>query len=109
MEHINDLIKQILRPIIQESVRSALHDAIKHQKPTNEDEVGGIDLAMKVTGLAKQTIYGLVSNGKIPYYKKGAKLYFKKKELVGWIELGKAKTESQLIDSINSYNRKRRT
>lgn len=51
----------------------------------NDDEIGGIDLAMKITGLSKSTIYNKVSNNEIPYIKKG-RLYFKRSDLIKWIE-----------------------
>jgi excisionase family DNA binding protein len=52
------------------------------------EEVGGIELAIKVTGLSKSTIYALSSKGAIPYHKArgGKKIYFNKTELLKWIK-----------------------
>jgi hypothetical protein len=47
--------------------------------------IGGIDLAVEVTGLKKSTIYKLVSMGKIPCSKRG-KLIFMYEDLVIWIK-----------------------
>ncbi len=61
---------------------------IEHTRPStreNEDEIGGVDLAMKITGLSKSTIYNKVCNNEIPHIKKG-RLYFKRSELIEWIE-----------------------
>ena len=48
-----------------------------------------IQQASKIIGKAIQTIYGLVSAKKIPYYKQGKQLYFYEDELLAYIESGK--------------------
>ena len=68
-----------------------------------QDEIGGIDLAIEITGLAKATIYGLVSERKIPHSKKGKKLYFSQKELTDWIEGGKRKTQAEIEVEAENY------
>ena len=52
-----------------------------------DDRLLTIKEASNFTSLANQTIYGLVSNRKIPFIKrKGSKrLYFSKKELRNWL------------------------
>ena len=73
-------LKSILKEVVTEII-------IEHKMitPENKDELGGIELAMKVTGLSKQTIYQKVSKDQIPYIKKG-RLYFRKSTLLKWIE-----------------------
>jgi excisionase family DNA binding protein len=44
-----------------------------------------VDEAAKFVGLAKQTVYQLVSERKIPYHKAGRQLRFYKSELNKWI------------------------
>ena len=39
--------------------------------------------------LAEQTIYGLVNQDKIPYEKKGHKLYFSKQDIIKWVKSGR--------------------
>ncbi|MDJ1468685.1 helix-turn-helix domain-containing protein [Cytophagaceae bacterium DM2B3-1] len=51
--------------------------------------LGGIELAMQITGLAQSTIYNLVSADRIPYMKRGKKLYFSRTDLEAWIMDGK--------------------
>lgn len=46
--------------------------------------------------LAKATIYGLVSAGKIPYMKQGKKLYFSKQELTNWLMQGRREVKEDL-------------
>lgn len=63
-----------------------------NQVEKESEDIGGIELAIEITGLAKATIYGLVAQSKIPYMKQGKKLYFSRQELIGWITQGRRKT-----------------
>lgn len=62
----------------------------------NEEVIGGISLAEKITGLAKPTIYTLASQRKIPCMKRGKKLYFSKDSLISWIKDGRRKTVAEI-------------
>ncbi len=73
-----------------------------------EDEVGGIDLAIELTGLAKPTIYGLVSERKIPHSKRGKKLYFSRRELLIWLTNGKRKTRDEIAAEAVNFDLKRK-
>lgn len=55
-----------------------------------EQDLIPIAEAMRITNLAKQTIYGLVYERKIPFVKrpKSRKLFFSRKELLTWIKEG---------------------
>jgi predicted DNA-binding transcriptional regulator AlpA len=55
----------------------------------------GINLAVRITGLQKKTIYNLVSQRSIPHSKKGKRLYFDEQELLTWIKSGKRKTKEE--------------
>jgi excisionase family DNA binding protein len=58
--------------------------------------IGGVELAMQLTGLAKSTIYNLVSTQRIPHHKRGKKLYFSRAELEHWLADGKSETLREL-------------
>jgi predicted DNA-binding transcriptional regulator AlpA len=66
------------------------------QSQTETDEIGGVELAMEITGKARSTIYSLCSERKIPHSKRGKQLYFSKRELLGWINSGKRKTVAEI-------------
>jgi excisionase family DNA binding protein len=74
---VNEMVE--LKKIVQQNGISA---PIKRQPI-------GIYQASKIIGKAIQTIYGLVSAKKIPYYKQGKQLYFYEDELLAYIESGK--------------------
>ncbi len=76
-------------------------------KATNaEDEIGGINLAIEITGLAKPTIYGKVSGRTIPHFKREKQLYFSRKELTEWLKSGKRKTQSEVALEAENFSAK---
>lgn len=70
---------------IQEDI-SSLRELLTSKKP--EKEIGGIQLAMDITGLTQGTIYQLVHHKRIPFIKNG-RLYFERSKLIAWIKEGK--------------------
>ena len=46
--------------------------------------------------VAIPTIYEWTSQGKIPFFKQGKKLYFSRAELAAWIESGRRKTSAEI-------------
>lgn len=100
---IRQLLQQELKAIITDHLLLA---AIQPEP----DEIGSIALALEITGLAKQTVYGLVAQSKIPYMKRGKKLYFSRKELTEWIKQGKRKTLADIEAEADNYisSRKKR-
>ena len=61
-------------------------------KPSTEKEILNADEAAELLNLAKQTIYSLTSKRTIPHFKKQKLIYFKRSELLKWIEDGEQKT-----------------
>ena len=78
-----------LEKLIENSVRKVL------EKDQNENKVTGNEW-LNLTELceylpdkpSKATIYGWVHFKKIPYYKKGKALFFKKSEIDRWLQEG---------------------
>lgn len=79
--------KEELTEIIQSSVRKIFSE---QQSSTQIElpDIVPIEEAMKITNLARATIYCLVHEKKIPFYKKGKKLLFSRKKLFEWIQAG---------------------
>ena len=99
---------QLIIPTIDE-IRSAVRDEMQNfaatfqLQPTIElDEIGGIDLAIKITGKRKPTIYNLCAERLIPHSKQGKRLYFSRNELLQWLRDGKRKTRTEIaLDAQN--------
>ena len=62
-----------------------------------------LDEVVPITGLTKPTLYGYVQRNKIPYHKKGNRLYFFKSEIIDWIKTGKQKTLKELEADADAY------
>jgi predicted DNA-binding transcriptional regulator AlpA len=88
---ILQLTPEELSSYIKNSVREVLSETPKNT-PDPTPDIGDIQLAVKITGFAKATIYNLVSKNEIPFIKKRGKLFFSKKDLLAWIISGKGKT-----------------
>ena len=60
------------------------------------DEIGGLDMAVEVTGLARRTIYKRTHRREIPHRRVGGRLYFSRAELLLWIEAGRRPMASEV-------------
>lgn len=72
----------------------ALKARTMNDKPA--DEIGGIELAMKVTGLARRSIYKATHFRTIPHRRVGGRLYFRRSELEQWIDAGRRRTVAEV-------------
>ncbi|MGL5958005.1 MAG: helix-turn-helix domain-containing protein [Phocaeicola sp.] len=59
-----------------------------------------IDEACKLIHKAKSTIYALARERKIPYYKPGKMLQFKRSELMAWVETSRRTTSMETKESM---------
>lgn len=91
-------IRQLFREEIQ-----AFFQTRSFPNQTEQDTIGGIELAIEITGLAKPTIYGLVSKRKIPHSKQGKRLYFSRRELLEWLAAGKRKTNAEIASEAANF------
>jgi excisionase family DNA binding protein len=72
----------------------ALKSRTMNDKPA--DEIGGLDLAVEITGLARRTIYKLTHRREIPHRRVGGRLYFRRSELEQWIDAGRRRTVAEV-------------
>ena len=66
---------------------------------TNEKpaaDIGGMDMAVEITRLARRTIYKLTHRREIPHRRVGGRLYFRREELEQWIDAGRRKTKAEV-------------
>lgn len=72
----------------------ALKSRTMNDKPA--DEIGGLDLAVEITGLARRTLYKLTHRREIPHRRVGGRLYFRRSELEQWIDAGRRRTVAEV-------------
>ncbi|MDJ1503527.1 helix-turn-helix domain-containing protein [Xanthocytophaga agilis] len=92
-----------LRLVRLEALLLELQSITINPSPISDKQLGGIDLAVQITGLAKSTVYNLVSEGRLPHMKRGKKLYFSRTELENWIADGKQKTLQELEAEVEQH------
>ncbi|WP_052731238.1 helix-turn-helix transcriptional regulator [Spirosoma radiotolerans] len=90
-----------IREVIQQEL-SKFHLELQ-QKPINS--IGGIELAQQITGLARSTIYNLVSQRKIPFSKpqNSGRLYFVESDLRAWIQEGRWQTKNEIAQEVEIF------
>lgn len=76
------------------------------EREEEEDEILDFIEMRRYLKLAQSTAYQKVSAGEIPHYKKGRRLYFKKKELRAYLDSGRRKTKKDLEAAAQEYLRK---
>ena len=69
-----------------ENIERLLSQIEKAGNTQSSDDLMIIKQAAEFIHLSLPTVYGLVSNRKIPFMKKGKRLYFSKKELTQWLQ-----------------------
>ncbi len=92
--------------IIQlDRIESFLYTIVSKLDESRESSIqnpkdNSIQIAIKITGLKKKTIYNLVNRRLIPHSKRGKRLYFDETELETWIKNGKRKTKDELAAGV---------
>ena len=95
-----------IRQFLREELENFFRENRVGKNETETDEIGGIDLAIELTGLAKPTIYSLCSERKIPHSKQGKRLYFSRQDLLEWIKNGKRKTQNEIAIEADNYGQR---
>ncbi|MEZ4806626.1 MAG: helix-turn-helix domain-containing protein [Flavobacteriales bacterium] len=81
----------------------ALKSRTMNDRPA--DEIGGLDLAVEITGLARRTIYKLTHRRQIPHLKRGGRLYFRRADLEGWIDAGRRQMVADVAEQRMAGNK----
>jgi excisionase family DNA binding protein len=109
MFDINDLPERIKLEITKgdlEAFAQHLLDSLKRDLAFSIDnqpskQILTIDDAVEFTGLARQTIYGKISQRQIPFYKVKRKVYFRKSELEEWMLKDRRRTLDEMRDQFS--------
>ncbi|MDI1318086.1 helix-turn-helix domain-containing protein [Flavobacterium sp.] len=105
MENPFEIILQKLENI-EKSLEDLKNKGI--ETPSNKLDIFNTEEVADYIRLTVPTIYGLVHRNKIPYCKKGKKLYFVKSDIDKWILEGRNKTTSELNLLADKYLMKHR-
>jgi len=86
-------------------VKEAISEALNNQSSDSSDSktVMSINEVIDYIGISKAHCYKLTSAQKIPFSKRGRKLYFDKNEIDNWLLANPTKTSKQLADEASNY------
>jgi excisionase family DNA binding protein len=111
MENRYSPLHEFFRELFQEVLNDALTQqremlAQKESRPPGllEDTISA-DEAAQLLRIAKQTLYTLTSRKKIPFYKNGKKIFFRRSELDDWMARGKSLDEHAMRQEAQKYIR----
>jgi len=102
-----DQLKNALEEVLRKVLAERQPGLEQTTTPIQLKELLTIEEAAIFLNLAKPTIYSLTSRRELPFFKTGKKLYFKRSELLSWIEKGKQKTIEETVDNLR-LKRKRK-
>jgi len=68
----------------------------------NNTEIMNIDEAAVYLKMAKQTVYSMTSRKILPYFKRGKRVFFRKAELINWLEKGRKYTNEEILTNIKN-------
>jgi excisionase family DNA binding protein len=69
---------------------------------SEKDEIFNVTETAKFLGLAKQTVYQLVSRNAIPVMKRAGKLYFSRQEIEKWLKANRRISAAEAFEIIDS-------
>ena len=69
----------------------------------SDDDFMNIEQVASFVGLSKATVYGLTHERKIPHFKAGKRLYFKKSDIVNWITKNRVNTKQEIDQMADEY------
>ncbi|MGC4034446.1 MAG: helix-turn-helix domain-containing protein [Chitinophagaceae bacterium] len=88
----NNIIIQFSEQEFKTLLKDCINESLKESPVSanvESEAIFNVKQASQFLDIAIQTLYGYTSNFTIPFFKKGKKLYFKKSDLIKWINDGK--------------------
>jgi excisionase family DNA binding protein len=103
-------LQAFITELVNEAVQTALEqhqDASATELVENNQkaEVLSADQAADFLHIAKQTLYSMTSRRKIPFYKNGKKILFRRGDLEEWLNSGKHEQISKIEKDARNYVR----
>ena len=103
-------LQAFITELVNEAVQTALEqhqDASATELVENNQkaEVLSADQAAEFLHIAKQTLYSMTSRRKIPFYKNGKKILFRRGDLEEWLNSGKHEQISKIEKDAMNYVR----
>ncbi len=101
-------LQAFITELVNEAVQTALvqrNDVVQQEQVEQQvkAEVMNADQAAEFLHIAKQTLYSMTSRRKIPFYKNGKKILFRRGDLEDWLNSGKQEQLSKIQNSAYQF------
>lgn len=104
--HFQAFIKELVNEAVQTALVQHQESAYTEQAEQSvKAEVMNADQAAEFLHLAKQTLYSMTSRRKIPFYKNGKKILFRRGDLEEWLNSGKHEQTSRMQEDARNFVR----
>jgi len=87
MGHLEETLKQILTPIIEEAIFKSMEKVNLIKEDSSEDILMGIEDTANFLQISKVTLHSLKKDGRLKYHRAGKKVLFKKSEVLEFINV----------------------
>lgn len=96
-----ELLNCVLKELAE--IKSLLAKPAQGNKVNQEKVMLSIDDCAELTGLSKGHLYKLTSQNIIPFYKpNGCRIYFKREEVIEWLQSNRVKTHKEISKEVSS-------
>lgn len=85
-------LEQLIQKVVERAVSNHLQVKNKDYPDISYPELMGTEQAASYLGISESTLYCYTSKRLIPHQKRYQKLYFKKEDLLKWVEENKKET-----------------
>jgi excisionase family DNA binding protein len=86
---LEGLLQGFLAPVIREVVQEVVREHLQSIPATQSNRILNIDQAAEFTGMAKQTLYQMAAQGRVPCSRRGKRLLFLEDQLIQWVKEGR--------------------
>lgn len=101
MSNIILTTQEELARLVESVVRKTLLD-VRPEPQAASPALLTIKEAASFLDLAVPTLYKLTSNREIPFFKRGKRVYFRREELLKWVENGRRMTKEELAREVEA-------
>ncbi|MFU2510668.1 helix-turn-helix domain-containing protein [Pseudoalteromonas sp. ASV78] len=96
-----ELLNSVLKELAE--IKNMLARSSGSDKVNLEKVMLNIDDCAELTGLSKGHLYKLTSQNIIPFYKpNGCRIYFKREEVIEWLQSNRVKTNTEISKEVSS-------
>jgi len=88
-----------MEPIFKGWVRDVLLSSNPATPSPDIDEILTVDEAAQFLKVTRPTVYGYLYGKRIPNLKKRGRVYFKKSELLAWLQTGSLQTRKEITEA----------